>query len=357
MRQGWQQVMPLIRGGYMFHAFKNYRRIWATMASQHEVFAKHFGTTAADKALWEELTQGQVVDTNVNLSEIKDLKKVMTGKELPRGARRAMEGHDLLVGLFSMGDNFTKIAAYEVEKKWKLKAGHSEAEARKMAADIVRNTIPTYSRIARLPEIFRRQPFVGTFMAFKAEQVRTQIQSFLQLGRELKDENPVIKQRGQQRAATMAAGLMAPVIGTKAWNMLNGVSQEEDDRKRRQASQFDEQRNLVWLPGNKYMDLSDIDDASWMTDWMNRLMGGEDAGKIVKEAIRENRDPFWEPSLATKTFVYYWQEKDQYGRPIKNPALWLMEQFLPSGFAPSKATPGQLSGLGIRDLGRSRRGS
>jgi len=352
LRQAWQQIAPLVRNGYAVHAFTNAKRIGQIM----------FGKSPEMVAEREKLIRLRVIDTSITAAEIKDIRDISAARQLNQPWKTIAKASEKAAALFSHPDNFTKIAGWEVEKKNLMEQGLSEAAAEEKAADRIRDLLPTYSRIAKGPDFWRRQPVFGTFMAFKAEQGRNTFSLLRLISEEVKDPNPVVRKQGLKRAAHALAGAAMYPLASKVFNMVNGVDQEQDDRNRKRASEFDEQRNLIWTPNDTYVDVSDLDDGSYLTDPIMRTVAGEDPEKVIKEMVRENFYPFGEPSLITKTFVHFWEARDEYGKPMdgkngrQNKWQWLRDQILPFTLS-KKIDFGRISGLGVRKLGHVRRGA
>ena len=332
-KQAVSQITALLKNGHIGYALANAKGIVRAMSG-------------ADKEAQLELTRLGILGESVAAAEFRDVKEQFTGKKIAPAYQGLARANDLIGAAFGKPDDFSKVAGFYAETAALKKAGFSEAQAKEHAANIVRNLYPTYSRITRWVDKFRRQPLVGTFMAFKAEQVRTNFERLKLIGEELKSGNEVLATRAKKRIGYLLAGQAAAPAAAVAWNMLNGVDSDEDDDRRLFVPEWDQQRNLVWEGGDKkgtYTDLSDIDEGSWLTDPLLRIADGEDASKVLGEMYREDVEPFASFSLLSKMAIEYVRGEKMDGTPIDDRAAYLREQLTPSSIR--NFDPRGLSGL------------
>lgn len=337
-KQAQSQISALVRNGHALFALRNANMIRKVMYSNDPKYV----------AMREEMMSHQLLDTSVAAAEFKDVQEAMANRQLNEPYRSIVTGNDMLGALYTQPDNFSKAASYWAEKRAYLKAGLDEKTAQRTAADNTKNLYPTYSRIVPWINAMRRQPFFGTFMAFKSEQVRTQIANLRLIGKEIKSENPVIKRKAIKRVATTIAGYSMAPVGATVYNMLNGVDREEDERRRERVSKFDKERNLVWVGDKEYFDISDIDDGAWVTDPMLRILAGADTEEVIAELVRENIGPFKELSLVSETIVQWAWGRDKYGKPIDNRWEWFKKNVTPSGW--KKPSVSEALGLRIKSI-------
>ncbi len=126
---------------------------------------------------------------------------------------------DFLNDAYQTEDDFFKVVAYEIEKSRyadalfeKDKSQLTEDQSKKVdkvVAEIVKNTYPTYDRVPPLIKKLGRFPLLGAFVSFKAESIRTAVNTYLLAIREGKSKNPKIATLGAKRL--MAAGLYTSV--------------------------------------------------------------------------------------------------------------------------------------------------
>jgi len=151
-----------------------------------------------------------------------------------------------------------------------------------MATDIVKSTMPTYSRVPEVIKQIRKIPFVGNFMAFPAEIVRTTTnitrQGMRELGYKVSPELAAklgpkkaaqlqrqIRAIGAKRLSNYAAmAYVTPIAVQKAAMELTDFTQEQMDALQRMAPWFMKGHTLVPIRNEKedgkpqieYIDLS-----------------------------------------------------------------------------------------------------
>lgn len=337
-KQAMSQITALTRNGHALFATRNANMIRKVMYSGQPKYV----------AMREEMMAHQLLDTSVAAAEFKDVQETMANRKLNEPWSTAVKVNDMLAGLYTQPDNFSKTASYWSEKRAYLKAGLDEKTAQLTAANNTKNLYPTYSRIVPWVNAARKQPFFGTFMAFKSEQVRTQIENLRLIGKELKSDNPAIKRKAVKRIASTIVGYSMAPIGAMTANMLNGVDSEEDERRRERVSEYDRERDLIWTGDKEYFDISDIDDGAWVTDPMLRIAAGADAEEVIAELVRENFGPFKELSLVSQSIAEWAWGRTKYGTPIENRWEWFKQNVTPSGW--KKPSLGEAMGLRIKSI-------
>ena len=130
-------------------------------------------------------------------------------------------------------DDIWKIVVYENElatlKKAYPKTAQSNLEALKIqAANITRNTMPTYDMIPTGFKFLRYSPF-GNYFAFHAERFRNTFHTYKIALDEIKSGNPVLKERGYRRlGAQITVGQTGNLVVASSSMYHTGVSREED---------------------------------------------------------------------------------------------------------------------------------
>ena len=64
------------------------------------------------------------------------------------------------------------------------------------AATLIRETYPTYSKVPKLIQTIRKIPFIGNFVSFPAEILRTTFATSAYAGRHIASDNPVLRELG-----------------------------------------------------------------------------------------------------------------------------------------------------------------
>tara|TARA_B100001059_G_scaffold65844_2_gene62287 strand:+ start:14863 stop:18993 length:4131 start_codon:yes stop_codon:yes gene_type:complete len=234
-----------------------------------------------------------------------------------------------------------------------------------MAADIVKGTMPVYSRVPEAVKAIRRIPVMGNFIAFPAEIMRntTNIlrQSMREMGMTVTDDlvqsiktaRPGLSDQGARKAAqqfvdevkaigakrvaglyTSAFGLTAGVQG--AMLRLNGMDDQDLEAMQRFSAPF--QRGNALAPVNfdretgklEYVDLSYMMPYDFIVAPARRAMrtyaekGAVDAGTAdqilssVFDASKSLLEPFAGESLVAERLmdIYGRQGRTQLGSPI-----------------------------------------
>lgn len=181
--------------------------------------------------------------------------------------------------LYQLGDAIPKIVAFEVELSRLRKAYPTQplSKLEPMAADKVLNLLPTYSRIPRLGNVLRSQPFVGAFISFPLEVVRTGYNLLGTINDELRSDNPAVRQAGAYRlAGTMMAsiGFSAVAAGIAA---AMGIDDDEDKAIRKLDAPWDKYATKLYLgrdeKGNvNQVNLSYVDPYNYFRDPIIALM-------------------------------------------------------------------------------------
>ncbi len=120
-----------------------------------------------------------------------------------------------------------------------------------VAAYTVRETYPTYSKVPELVKVFRRIPFVGNFVSFPAEILRTSMATTIYGLKHVMDENPLLRQIGYRTlmGQSMALGGVATAV-KGIGEAYTGISGEKmDNWKKNFAPEF--MRNSYIIPIGK----------------------------------------------------------------------------------------------------------
>lgn len=152
------------------------------------------------------------------------LRGEQTGSFLTRAARKTGRG---LERLYRAGDEVFKFAAWRSEMA-KLRWAYPNKTADEIAAeaaDIVKDTMPTYSRVPRLVEFIRRYP-VGNFVSFVSEIPRNTANN-LRVGLRWIREGA---QTGNKRLMTLGAHRLASLSSAYAtpWVASAGIRAARD---------------------------------------------------------------------------------------------------------------------------------
>ena len=269
------------------------------------------------------LQKAGIIDQNYVVNEYRNLLKegadLKGANAIRQGSKKLLEsrllpgvnsGYKALQGTYAGVDNFWKTVAYSGEKARygaafkkagvditdpeivselgsivsRTKEFSGDINALDLiSTDIVKETMPTYSRVPELIKSIRRIPIVGNFMAFPAEMVRTSSNITTRGLKELsfkaspdlinkigatnaRQLEKQIRAIGAQRLSSFATSAMFAKIGAvKASQALLEVTDEEMAAMKQFAADFHKGKTLMMLsrsgveegkPEIKYVDLS-----------------------------------------------------------------------------------------------------
>lgn len=251
----------------------------------------------------------------------------------------AKQGLSASTEAYQAADTVWKIYAFENEVK-RYKAAYkaagvnkSDPEIEQEAADIVRNTYPTYDKIPAAIRLIRRSPVVGAFVSFPAEVIRTTFHSLKQTAKELND--PVLKGIGAQRLAGNLAALAIPSALAASLRMLAGISLEDDEDMREFLPPWSKNSDIAWLykgedgkPG--WIDMSYTLPSSVWRRPLNAMMRGEDWYSSFKDAASEFLTPYFGEELLAERMIDVARNTKANGGQVYNPASSDSERLLDS---------------------------
>ena len=230
--------------------------------------------------------------------------------------------------LYQLGDAIPKIVAFEVELSRLRRAYPTQplSKLEPMAADKVLNLLPTYSRIPRLGNVLRSQPFVGAFISFPLEVVRTGYNLLGTISDELRSDNPAIRQAGAYRlAGTMMAsiGFSAVAAGIAA---AMGIDDDEDKAIRKLDAPWDKYSTKLYLgrdeKGNvNQVNMSYVDPYNYFRDPIIALIKRDGTwDQKLLESVKTAFQPLYgEQILSSKVLDITRNTKGTTGGRVYNP--------------------------------------
>lgn len=249
--------------------------------------------------------------------------------------------------LYQAEDDMFKIAAYETEMNRYADALYNKPkdqltdkerqEVSDIAANNVKNTYPTYSRIPEGIKRLRRFPlFIGSFISFQAESYRTAYNTIGLAKDELSSDNEKIRKIGAKRVAGAFAYLTAKTAilsylgyaaGTGFGGLLGSLFDDDDEKKKQKDVRnflppWSKNSDLIILKAAdgeiEYIDFSASDAYGGINKALNALLNGEDLLDSFKQSTLELVGQFQGPDILTNLAIQLKQNENDFGKPIYN---------------------------------------
>jgi hypothetical protein len=189
-----------------------------------------------------------------------------------------------------------------------------------VAGNLTRNQVPNYNYIGSLGQSLRFTPF-GNFIAFPLEMLRTSNNIFAQSIKEITSGIPEIKALGMRRLLSFGTTVAAiPVAVTEGFKALNNVNDEEMAALRRFVPEWSKNSTLIPTGRDengylKYIDFSAANPYDVLIRPFNTIFAeianGKDSkeslsaalGKGLIDATSEILKPFTSESIFTEALV------------------------------------------------------
>lgn len=222
-----------------------------------KAFSDTISNGRLDNYIVRELIEENILGQSLIFNEVEKDFGVNMEKELIKSIRQttavktAKEIVDIPFRLYKASDDFFKAFAYFSEadryakayfgKKYEELTGDDRMKIRKIASEVVKNTMPNYDRVyraANLPKEFTRNA-VGNYLSFQAESIRTKINSIQYAIADLKNEKT--RAVGAKRLAGIMTyngiyGTVTTLVGKAAGMGMAGLlgffDDEDEDEKR-----------------------------------------------------------------------------------------------------------------------------
>ena len=244
-------------------------------------------------------------------------------------------------------DDMFKIAAYETEMNRYADALYNKSkdqltdkekqEVSDIAANNVKNTYPTYSRIPEGIKRLRRFPlFIGSFISFQAESYRTAYNTIALAKDELSSKNKKIKKIGARRVAGASSYLTAKTAmlsylgyaaGTGIGGALGALFDDDDEKKKEKDVRsflppWSQNSDLIILKAAdgqiEYIDFSASDPHGGINKALNAFLKGDDLLDSFKQSTLELVGQFQGPDILTNLAIQLKGNENDFGKPIYN---------------------------------------
>jgi hypothetical protein len=292
-------------------------RAYLTRAAQLGVY---------DNTVLNEFTQ-MLKDAQSYKGSTIDFAEELAGKS----ANVLKKGIEALNKTYRAGDNLFKLMAWENETKQLMDGrGLSRQNAEVIAAERVKNTRPTYSRVPRIIKAFRLQPLIGQFVSWPSEILRTLPNTVRYAAEDFK--TPGMKKYAFKRLAGMIAGTSAimGVLAIGKW--ASGFNDRKVDALRRFVAPY--QKNASLMPTGMdgkdvgYVDISYTSPYEIFFGPIQAAVSGRDPEESIFGAIKDFTESYIGPSILANSIISAYYGKAPQGRTIRNPQDTFTDQSL-----------------------------
>jgi hypothetical protein len=292
-------------------------RAYLTRAAQLGVY---------DNTVLNEFTQ-MLKDAQQYKGSTIDLAEELAGKS----ANVLKRGVEALNRTYRAGDNLFKLMAWENETKQLMDGrGLSRQEAEVIAAERVKNTRPTYSRVPRIIKAFRLQPLIGQFVSWPSEMLRILPNTVRYAAEDFK--TPGMRRYAFQRVAGMLLGTTALIGVVRLGMWATGFNDRKVDALRRFVAPY--QKNASLMPTG--MDGKDVGyiDVSYTSPYeiffgpAQAAISGRDPEESILGAIKDFTESYIGPSILANSIISAYYGKAPQGRTIRNPQDTFTDQSL-----------------------------
>ncbi len=276
-----------------------------------------------------------VVNESARAGELQDVIKDARSKDVAqfsnlnavqRGAEKVLK---VATSTYRAEDDVWKIYAFENEvarySKAIPEAPPQQIDA--LAADIVRNTYPTYSLVPQGVKNLRRFPLVGTFVSFPAEVIRTTGNMMRLMTQEISSPNPRIRVIGAQRLAGMIVAMTATAGMAGASRFIAGMTKQDDTDAREFMPPWSKNSDVIWVgesEGNRtWIDISYTDPYSYLKKPLQAFLRGETWEDKIVNAGLEAMEPFLGEEILSGAITDVARNTTETGGRVYNPeAPW-----------------------------------
>jgi hypothetical protein len=259
------------------------------------------------------------------------LRKLQDNDVAKVAGKKAQQLIDAANRLYSFEDDAWKIYAFNFEKsryeKAYTDAGQEiPANIDEQVAVMIRDTYPNYNMPGRLLRALRRSPFVGTFVSFPFEVLRTGVNRARITANELND--PVLRKIGMKRAMGQLVAYNMGWALARQITALLGIDEDEVAALREMVPPWAQNSPLIVYKNDKgeytYIDIGYTDPFAYFARPVQALLRGESFEEAMfgstdglkRGAMYEIMAPFIEEDMVFGTLLEVYNGKTASGRPI-----------------------------------------
>ena len=289
------------------------------------------GVRVGEREWFDKLTRYGVIGDNARATELaKALKSVgstrlarfmsnpvMAQQSGPMRSIRTMVG--AAPKLYAVEDDVWKVVAFSIERNRYANAfakhgiNLSEERLDRLAADIVRDTFPTYSQT---PEAIKQLGRIGGFVSFPAEVFRTIHSSIRQIEKDL--SHPATRQIAAGRIMGLIAAGTASAAMAATSRKLNNVTKEEEMATREFVRPWSQNATFVHrqpIKDGKFavVDMSYFDPYAYVTAPLASFMRGENWEEAAADVVSEAASPWVAANPLFSTIIREAQKNQETG--------------------------------------------
>ena len=237
--------------------------------------------------------------------------------------------------ILDFADQTTPNGFVNVTKLHKSNAKDAAEFLKREAAEIVKDTVPNYSRVPEFIKELRKAPF-GNFIAFPAEIIRTSGNIYGRAIRDLASDSPEIRSIGMRRllgSITVDAALPAGLV-TAGLTLTGSSSEQLEAYKRSFAADYDRDSILIPVSTDKNGNIRELYNFSYTNpyDYLTRparavlnavndgVASEKDLTNIFMSSLWEGMieavSPFAGESIMTEKIFDLGRNQTRYGRSI-----------------------------------------
>ena len=259
------------------------------------------------------------------------------GKKIVTGFEDAYQAEDDMFKIAAYENEMSRYADALYNKEVKNLTPEQKAEVSKVAAENVKNTYPTYSRIPEGIKLMRRVPlFIGSFISFQAESYRTVYNTIALAKEELSSDNKKLKKIG----ATRVAGSVAYLTVKNAWLSYAGMAFgtglsgivgalfDDDDEKNKEKDvreflpKWSKNSDLIITKkadgAIEYIDFSASDAHGGLNKVLNAFFRGEDLLDSFSKSLLATIEPFVGPDITVGLAMQLYNNENDFGGKVYN---------------------------------------
>lgn len=221
---------------------------------------------------------------------------------------------------YAFGDDFYKTIGFYEEKAKLMDSGMSEADATNKAAERIRGGYPTYSYIPPTIRKIRRNPFIGSFVSFPYEVVRTTKNNLLYAVEDLQAGRNKMAMRRLAGMTMASVGIGA--ISTASKQML-GLTDEDDERIRSLVPPYQEDAELLYMGKDEnsaiFIDGTALFPSEVIIQPIRMILENpqdETVGERATDALEKALAPYIGFDLTSKAMLELFRNENEFGNAI-----------------------------------------